>query len=114
MKKIAVIRISGKVNLAPGVKRTLEELRLKKKFSCIIIEEKPELVGMVEKVKDFVTYGEVSENTIKEMKEKRKSHDNVFHLHPPRGGLRKSTKLAWPKGILGKNDKINELLLRML
>ena len=40
--------------------------------------------------------------------------NNVFALHPPRGGFKKSSKLLYPKGILGKNAKINELVSRML
>jgi hypothetical protein len=39
---------------------------------------------------------------------------NIFCLHPPRGGFKKSSKLLWPKGILGKNEKINELISRMM
>lgn len=40
--------------------------------------------------------------------------NKTFSLHPPKGGLKKSSKLLWPKGILGKNEKINELVIRML
>ena len=37
-----------------------------------------------------------------------------FRLHPPRGGWKKSTRLAYPAGILGKNEKINEWIGKML
>ncbi|MFA5084650.1 MAG: uL30 family ribosomal protein [Candidatus Paceibacterota bacterium] len=40
--------------------------------------------------------------------------NNVFALHPPRGGFKKSSKLLYPKGILGKNEKVNELISRMI
>ena len=40
--------------------------------------------------------------------------NNAFALHPPRGGFKKSSKLLYPKGILGKNKNINELVTRML
>jgi len=40
--------------------------------------------------------------------------NKVFALHPPRGGFKKSSKLLYPKGILGKNEKINELVARMI
>lgn len=36
----------------------------------------------------------------------------VFRLHPPRKGL-KNIKWHYPRGDLGKNAKINELLYRM-
>lgn len=37
-----------------------------------------------------------------------------FALHPPRGGFKKSIKKPYPKGILGKNKKLNELIKLML
>lgn len=36
----------------------------------------------------------------------------VFRLHPPRKGL-KNIKWHYPRGDLGRNEKINELLYRM-
>jgi hypothetical protein len=35
-------------------------------------------------------------------------------LHPPIGGFKKSTKLAYPRGILGDKKDIAKLLERML
>lgn len=120
--KLAVIRIAGQVDLPPPVARTFELLKLKKKFSCIVIEEKSELIGMIKKIQDYVAFGYINDETFKQLLLKRgKNLDKgkeekikVFHLHPPRGGFKKSTKLMWPKGILGKNEKIKELILRML
>jgi len=119
MAKIIVLRIRGKIDLHPDVRKTFENLRLDRKFSCVIIEDKPEIFGMVKRIQDFVAFGEVEEETLKELMAKRgdakkKDTEQVFHLHPPRGGFKKSAKLMWPKGILGKNDKINELVLKML
>lgn len=38
-----------------------------------------------------------------------------FRLHPPRGGMRLSTKQFYPGGVLGNwNEKINSLVMRML
>lgn len=117
--KIAIIRIKGKVDLPPDIKKTFEELKLNKKFSCRVVEEKPEILGMIKKIQDYVTYGVINEETLKELIAKRgdvkkKDTECVFYLHPPKGGFKKSSKLAWPRGILGKNGKINELIMRML
>lgn len=119
MKKIIVLRIRGKIDLHPDVKKTFQELKLDKKFSCRIIEDKPEIFGMIKKVQDHVAYDIASEETLKELMAKRgnakeKDTEQVFHLHPPRGGFKKSMKVAYPRGILGKNEKINELVLKML
>lgn len=139
---IAVIRIRGLVDVSKDVEETLNRLRLRKKFSCIVVKEKPEIIGMIEKVKDYVTYGEINEETFKELlkkrgrlidKTKKIEIENViekflkedkkleelnikpfFRLHPPRGGL-KSIKKHFPKGDLGyRGDKINDLIKRML
>lgn len=140
-----IIRIKGKINLAPRVARTLEELGLRKKYSCIIVDNTAEKTGMLKKVQHCIAYGILAEDTLKQLLLKRAKKgkrqvkidekkaeaftkdfmqgkakleqleiDKIFRLHPPRGGLRKPSRLLWPKGILGKNEKINELIARML
>lgn len=118
-KKIAIIRIKGQLDLHPDVKKTFALLKLARKFSCVVIEDKPETVGMLRKIQNHVIYGYINEETLRELMSKRgkadkKETEQVFSLHPPRGGFKKSSKLMWPKGILGKNEKINEFILRML
>ncbi|MEM4152943.1 MAG: uL30 family ribosomal protein [Candidatus Pacearchaeota archaeon] len=119
--KLAVIRIAGQVDLPPPIKKTFELLKLKRKFSCIVVEDKPEIMGMIKKVQDYVMYGEINEETFQQLllkrgKEIKDKNEKilVFRLHPPRGGLKKSSKLLWPKGVLGKNEKINEYIVKML
>ncbi len=111
---IAIIRIAGRTGLKKDVAETLRRLRLKRKYSCIVIEETKEILGMVKKVKDFVAYGEINKETYKKLMEKRgQKTKNFFRLHPPRGGIK--SKEHFPKGVLGDNkEKINELIERML
>ena len=111
---IAVIRIHGKIGLNRDVANTLDRLRIRKKYSCVVIEPTKENMGMIQKVRNQVAYGEISEDTLKKMTEKRKTKiKNFFRLHPPRKGI--NAKLHFPKGVLGNNkEKINELLERML
>lgn len=114
---IAIIRISGKVGLGKKVQETLERLNLKRKYTCVVFESlNPVQEGMLNKVKEFVAYGELSKEVYEELKQKRKntSKDNVFRLHPPVKGL-KSSKLHYPKGVLGNNkEAINDLVRRMI
>ncbi len=70
-KKIAVILIRGMVNIHPDVKMTLELLRLKKKHACVVIDDNEVNRGMVQRVKDYVTYGLIDEALYKTMLEKR-------------------------------------------
>ncbi|MBS3066382.1 uL30 family ribosomal protein [Candidatus Pacearchaeota archaeon] len=136
---IVVIRISGMVNINKPVEETLYRLRLRRKYSCVIVSETKETIGMLKKVRNFISYEKIDENTLKELINKRgqsedkKEKINVekvikylnenktldgsgikpfFRLHPPRGGI--NTKQHFPKGVLGENKEINKLILRML
>jgi large subunit ribosomal protein L30 len=116
-KKIAVIRIAGHVRLKNEIVDTLKMLNLNKKNSCIVILENPSMMGMIKKVKDRVTWGEIDEETYKLLKEKRDKGEKYFALNPPRGGYaRKGTKLPFKMGgALGyRKDKINDLIRRMI
>tara|TARA_Y100000034_G_C6757337_1_gene337044 strand:- start:222 stop:575 length:354 start_codon:yes stop_codon:yes gene_type:complete len=116
---LAVIRIRGQVGLKKEIAETLYRLKLRKKLVCVLIDEKDKVkMGMVEKVKDFVAYGDVDDKMIKELNTKRgKDKEKGFYrLHPPIGGFKKSTKLSAVsgRGILGKHEDISKLLGRML
>jgi|TARA_Y100000310_G_scaffold288687_1_gene314573 large subunit ribosomal protein L30 len=116
---ICIIRIRGRVGLKKEVNETLNRLRLRKKYTCVILEGNKVQLGMIKKVKDFVAFGEISEETHKKLIEKRGKKDEedklkpFFRLHPPRKGI--NSKLHFPKGVLGDNkEKINDLVERML
>jgi large subunit ribosomal protein L30 len=117
---IAVIRITGQVGLNEEIVETLNRLRLKRKYVCVVLEKPTkEQISMIKNVRDFVAYGEIDEKTHKELVEKRGKKDAegklkpFFRLHPPRKGI--NSKIHFPKGVLGDNkEKINELIARML
>ncbi len=113
---ICVIRIAGRVGRKADEKETLKRLNLNTKFSCILVDEKDKIrKGMIEKVKHLVSYGVISDEMIKKLKEKRgRKGDKFYNLHPPRGGFKKSTKIMFPKGILGRHENIDKLVERML
>ncbi len=69
--KIAVVLIRGTVNTHPDVRKTLELLRLLKKNACVVIDDNEVNRGMVQRVKDYVTYGLVDEKFYTEMIAKR-------------------------------------------
>ena len=137
---ICIIRSRGETKIDGHVKETFDRLRLRRKYSCIVINPNKEQTGMIKKLEDFVAFGEISKDILeklidargqrinKEKKvdskkaaeelEKGKKYENLnlkpfFRLHPPRGGIK--SKVHFPKGVLGNNkEKINELVLRML
>ena len=95
---------------------------------------------MIKKLRSFVAFGEINDETLGELIEKRgklidktkktdlkkiagelkkgKKYEELnlkpfFRLHPPRGGIK--SKVHFPKGVLGNNkEKINKLVERML
>ena len=115
--KLAVIRIKGQVGLRKDIIETLYRLKIRKKYACIVLEKPTGVeLGMLKKVRDFVAYGEISDEMHKKLNEKRKSKiKNFFRLHPPRKGIDSKKHFGVNKGVLGDNGKdINKLLERML
>jgi len=70
-KLFAVIRIRGRTSLSPDIERTLELLKLTRKNHMALVRETPSTQGMLQKVKDFVTWGEISIETLERVLEKR-------------------------------------------
>ncbi len=71
MNKVVVIRIRGGIGVKKTLKDTMSMLRLYKKHTCVILNNTPSTVGMVKKLKDYVTWGEIDEPTIKLLLSKR-------------------------------------------
>ena len=114
---IAIIRIHGQVGLRGKIAETLNRLKLRRKFVCVLVDEKDEgRMGMVNSVKEFVAYGRVDDKFVKDLENKRgkDKKKGFFRLHPPVGGFKKSSKQLAPKGILGEHKDISKLLGRML
>lgn len=137
---IAIIRISGQVDLSEGIKSTLDRLRLRKKYTCVVLQENKEISGMLRKVSQYVAYGEIDDEMLKELIIKRgkligdkpieenlvtsltakiKSGEfgnmkRFFRLQPPKKGFNKRSRILYPKGILGNNGKDIALLLRRM
>lgn len=117
MSKIAIIRIKGQIGIRKDIKETFKRLKLKKKYNCRILENPSEVQkGMVKKLRDFVAFGEINEETYNELLKKRKTKTkDFFRLHPPRKGIDSKKHFGVGKGVLGNNkEKINDLILRML
>ncbi len=140
--KIAVIRVRGRINLSEELKKTFEMLNLHNKNWCVVLNDSPSVRGMLKKVKDYVTWGEISESTYNELIQKRgekykertedsrskiqykkyiiynnEKYKRFFRLNPPKKGYgRKGIKASFNNGgALGyRAEKINDLLQRMM
>lgn len=121
---LLAIRIRGITNMNAKMEDALNRLRLRRKFAAVLIDEKDTIkLGMLNKVRSYVAYGKVDEGFVKTLKEKRGQKDSktgdlkpFFRLHPPRGGFKKSTKVSYPRGVLGewKDTEIIKMAEKML
>jgi large subunit ribosomal protein L30 len=139
---IAIIRIAGQVHMNWDIVDTFKRLKLGKKYTCVLINDTPQMLGMLNKVKDFVAFGNIDEKTLVELlkargkvigdtKAKLKDPEKLakdilagkkledlkikpfFGLHPARGGI--NTKRYYPEGVRGNHkEAINKLIMKML
>ena len=139
--RIAAILVRGVVKGSQPLKDTLRILNLSRKNHCVVIDNTPVFRGMMQKAKDYLTWGEISEDTFQKLlaargKEIReRTHDRkgkyayhsldvngkkflpYFTLNSPRKGFgRKGVKVSFKAGgALGyRGEKLNDLILRML
>ena len=140
-QKLAVILLRGTIGASTQQSRTLTQLRLFRKNHCIIVPGSPSFVGMLKVVKDYVTWGEISEELLHELMVRRsepwlgKEQDDkidrrnrfmmldkkrikpVFRLSPPRGGferrgIRRSVAQGGALGYRGHD--MDKLVRRMM
>ncbi|MCH8003467.1 MAG: uL30 family ribosomal protein [Nanoarchaeota archaeon] len=140
--KIVIVRVRGLTGVKHDIDDTLKKLRLYNKNYCVIVPKTASYFGMIKKVKDYVTWGEIDENTYNALIEKRseeykgrisdrkgrmkyekfidvngKKIKKFFRLNSPRKGYgRKGIKVSFKNsGALDyRGDKINNLIKRMI
>ncbi|MBN1169907.1 50S ribosomal protein L30 [Candidatus Micrarchaeota archaeon] len=142
--KIAVLRIRGRRKIRADVEDSLRMLRLERPNHCVVIDDSPQNLGMIRKVKDYVAYGAVDEEIILKLLMKkgrkgrkdlseflkedeiRKAAKEIFdgkktvdYANPvfrlrPPSKGYKNIKKTYPEGDLGKRDDMIALLMRMM
>jgi len=133
-KRLAVVLVRGMVKVVEPVKDTLAMLNLHRKNHCVVVEDNQVNRGMILRVKDYATWGEIDDATFSELLQKRgqllseedrgkflevngRKYKRHFALSPPRKGFgRKGVKVSFHiGGALGnRGEKINDLVKRML
>jgi len=63
----AVIRVRGHRKINKDIEDTMGMLRLTRVNHCVIIPENEVMKGMLQKAKDFITWGEVSDEMLTKM-----------------------------------------------
>jgi len=115
---IAAVRVRGKLDISQNTSRTLEDLNLDSQNKCVVFEKNDSILGMLDQAKDFITYGEVSDEVLEELAEKEEKdsieHGDTVRLSPPSGGYKSTKKQVGQGGSLGKRDSVDSLLQKMV
>lgn len=121
---LAALLIRGMIGMRHDVRLALEALRIRRRMVCVVVPDNPVNRGLMEKCKDFITFGPVTEELVEELRAKRgslKGRDgkeiNVFRMHPPRGGfgakgIKVPYQLGGPLGL--RREGMADLLRRMM
>ena len=67
----AVVRVRGTVNVNPDIKKTLQLLNLTRANHCVLLNESKSAKGMLQVAKDYVTWGEVTDEMVSQLLKKR-------------------------------------------
>ena len=136
-KNLVVIRLRGRTGLRADVETTLKHLNLNRINNCVLLNESPQVLGMLRKAKDYITWGSIDAETMNALVSKRgrlakepaakngsrvavfdgKAYERFFRLNPARGGLgSRGIKAVFARaGALGdRKEKINDLLKKMI
>src|SRR3989344_2072431 len=132
---IIVIRIAGNVDIWRRVDESLFRLRLRRKYSAVLLKETKENLDILNHLRNFVAFGKITGEQIEKLisargvaKDKKKvdakkviqelkagkmdelSIKPFFRLHPPRKGIDSKLHFGTKKGVLGAHkDQIFKL-----
>ncbi|MDD2438965.1 MAG: 50S ribosomal protein L30 [Methanosarcinaceae archaeon] len=60
----AIVRVRGQVSVRYTIEDTMKMLRLHRVNHCVLVPENSHYKGMIQKVKDYVAYGQVDAETL--------------------------------------------------
>lgn len=142
IKQLAAVRVRGSIGVNQKVEDTMSMLRLYRKNYCAVVPDNPVYTGMLKNAKDYITWGEIDEETFNTLVSKRgeefsgretdakgkikyndfmvvnsKKIKKYFRLNPPIKGFgRKGIKHTFREGgALGyRGEAMKELIRRMI
>lgn len=109
--KILAIQIKGTVDAPTKVKKALKQLKLGKRHQAAILKDTDSTKGLLQKAKDYITYGKIDEETQETLE--TTSPGTTLNLTPPSRGFKNTKKHVKQGGSLGQRENINELLQKM-
>jgi large subunit ribosomal protein L30 len=70
-KCLAVVKVRGIIRAQREARETLDLLRLTHTNHAVLVKNNPSMLGMLKRVQSYVTWGEISKETLAEMLTKR-------------------------------------------
>lgn len=71
VSRLAVVRVRGSVDVRGEVRDTLRMLRLTRPNYCTIVDDIPSVRGMLDKVKEMVTWGTIKPEVLEKLLRRR-------------------------------------------
>ncbi|MHA1407266.1 MAG: 50S ribosomal protein L30 [Candidatus Heimdallarchaeaceae archaeon] len=68
---LAVVRLRGRINVYYKLKQTLDMLNIRKTNYMTLVPSNPSYLGMLNKVRDLVTWGEINQEVLEHIITKR-------------------------------------------
>lgn len=113
---IVAVKVRSDIDARKKAKDILKNLNLEKTNQCVVFEKSDSVMGMLQRVKDYTAFGEVSDETLEKLSEikgnKIKNGDTI-DLSPPTKGYKSTKKQVGQGGSLGNRDDMDELLGKM-
>jgi len=108
---LLVIRVRSNRGVKPKIRDTMSMLNLTRVNHAVLIPDTPAYAGMLQKVKDYVTWGEIEADTIASLlKERgRMTGDKPVTDAEIKAGSEYSTIKALAKAIAAGDAKMNDV-----
>lgn len=71
MAKFAIVRIRGNIGVRKDIGETLRLLGLTRVNHCVVVDDSHTYRGMLQKAKDFITWGEIKQDVLEALLRKR-------------------------------------------
>ena len=101
MTAFAVVRIRGRVGVRKEIEETLRRLRLTRVNHCVVVPDTPTFRGMINRAKDYITWGEIDKETLDLLLRKKGEVE---------GGKELTEEYVKEKTGLGWDDFLNAVL----
>lgn len=107
----AAIRVRGTVNIRGDIKDTLMMLRLNRVNHCVILPADPSTEGMLQKVKDYITWGELRPEVLAKLILRRGRLESGKHITD--SYVKKNTEfkslIAFSKAVCEGKERFTDL-----